>query len=91
MAEQGRRLVQLRRQRRAFHWLPCIGNDPKAGGLGNLGDDQLEWLEDDLEGAPRRPQLSSLRISRSGAFTRSGDGALDDAARALDYPLLPGR
>ena len=24
--------------------------DLKAGGLGNLGDDQLEWLEDDLKG-----------------------------------------
>ena len=28
------------------------GNGVKAGGLGNLGNEQLEWLEDDLNGRP---------------------------------------
>jgi len=49
--------------------------DLKAGGLGNLGNEQLEWLEDDLKGARPRSRLSSLRISRSGPSTRTGDGA----------------
>ena len=47
----------------------------KAGGLGNLGHDQLEWLEDDLHGrsAARRSWCSPT--FRCGPSIRNGAGA----------------
>jgi 3',5'-cyclic AMP phosphodiesterase CpdA len=35
--------------------------DLKAGGLGNLGNEQLEWLEDDLKGRPASDPDRRLR------------------------------
>jgi hypothetical protein len=43
------------------------GNGVKAGGLGNLGNEQLEWLEDDLNGRPASTpigQLMTRKITR---------------------------
>jgi len=42
------RLAQLRPGRCAFHW-PRERDHLKAGGLGSLGKDQLEWLEKDVK------------------------------------------
>ena len=48
----------------------------KAGGLGDLGADQLEWLEDDLRPLSASAlQLSSSPTSRSGRSIQNGAGA----------------
>ena len=59
--------------------------DLKAGGLGNLGDDQLEWLEDDLKGrSASTPIVVFAHIPLWSVYPQWGWGT-DDAARALDY------
>ena len=57
----------------------------KAGGLGNLGDEQLAWLEDDLKAAPPRRRSWCSRTSRCGSSIRSGAGAPTTARSALGY------
>ena len=49
--------------------------DLKAGGLGSLGQEQLEWLEDDVKGlsGPARRSWCSP-TSPSGRSTPSGAG-----------------
>jgi len=57
----------------------------KAGGLGNLGNEQLEWLEDDLKGrAPSTPIVVFAHIPLWSVYPAWGWGT-EDAARALDY------
>ncbi len=51
--------------------------DLKAGGLGNLGTEQLEWLEDDLKGKSKSTPLWTV-------YPTWGWGT-EDGARALDY------
>jgi 3',5'-cyclic AMP phosphodiesterase CpdA len=59
--------------------------DLKAGGLGNLGNEQLEWLEDDLEGrTASTPIVVFAHIPLWSVYPAWGWGT-DDAARALDY------
>jgi 3',5'-cyclic AMP phosphodiesterase CpdA len=59
--------------------------DLKAGGLGNLGNEQLEWLEDDLEGrSASTPIVVFAHIPLWSVYPAWGWGT-DDAARALDY------
>ena len=55
--------------------------DLKAGGLGNLGDDQLEWLEDDLKGrSASTPIVVFAHIPLWSVYPQWGWGT-DDAAR----------
>jgi 3',5'-cyclic AMP phosphodiesterase CpdA len=57
----------------------------KAGGLGNLGDEQLEWLEDDLKGrTASTPIVVFAHIPLWTVYQQWGWGT-DDSARALDY------
>jgi 3',5'-cyclic AMP phosphodiesterase CpdA len=49
--------------------------DLNAGGLGNLGSEQLEWLEDDLAGRPGSTPSSSSRTFRCGPSIPHGAGA----------------
>jgi 3',5'-cyclic AMP phosphodiesterase CpdA len=57
----------------------------KAGGLGNLGNEQLEWLEDDLEGrAASTPIVVFAHIPLWSVYPSWGWGT-EDAARALEY------
>jgi 3',5'-cyclic AMP phosphodiesterase CpdA len=57
----------------------------KAGGLGNLGNEQLEWLEDDLKGrAVSTPIVVFAHIPLWTVYQQWGWGT-DDSARALDY------
>jgi 3',5'-cyclic AMP phosphodiesterase CpdA len=57
----------------------------KAGGLGNLGDEQLEWLEDDLKGrTASTPIVVFAHIPLWSVYPPWGWGT-EDAARALDY------
>ena len=60
--------------------------DLKAGGLGNLGAEQLAWLEDDLKG---RSQIDADRacspISRCGRSIRNGAGAPTTAPARWHY------
>ncbi|MGA8419638.1 MAG: metallophosphoesterase, partial [Pseudolabrys sp.] len=59
--------------------------DLKAGGLGNLGNEQLEWLEDDLKGRPAStPIVVFAHIPLWSVYPAWGWGT-EDAARALDY------
>jgi hypothetical protein len=58
--------------------------DLKAGGLGNLGNDQLEWLESDLKGrSASTPIVVFAHIPLWSVYPQWGWGT-DDAARALD-------
>ena len=57
----------------------------KAGGLGNLGDAQLEWLEDDLAGrSASQPIVVYAHIPLWSIYPQWGWGT-EDAARALGY------
>jgi 3',5'-cyclic AMP phosphodiesterase CpdA len=59
--------------------------DLKAGGLGNLGAEQLEWLEDDLKGKSKStPVVVFAHIPLWTVYPQWGWGT-EDGARALDY------
>ena len=59
--------------------------DLKAGGLGNLGNEQLEWLEGDLKGrAASTPIVVFAHIPLWSVYPAWGWGT-EDAARALGY------
>ena len=46
----------------------------KAGGLGTLGHEQLEWLERDVRHLKNSTPIVVFATFRSGRCTRSGDG-----------------
>jgi 3',5'-cyclic AMP phosphodiesterase CpdA len=57
----------------------------KAGGLGNLGAEQLEWLEQDLKGRSKStPIVVFAHIPLWTVYPEWGWGT-EDGARALDY------
>jgi 3',5'-cyclic AMP phosphodiesterase CpdA len=57
----------------------------KAGGLGNLGDDQLAWLEADLKGrSASTPIVVFAHIPLWTVYPEWGWGT-EDSARALDH------
>ncbi len=57
----------------------------KAGGLGDLGADQLEWLEDDVKGkSASTPIVLFAHIPLWTIYPDWGWGT-DDAAQALSY------
>jgi 3',5'-cyclic AMP phosphodiesterase CpdA len=59
--------------------------DLKAGGLGNLGNDQLEWLEADLrDRTASTPIVVFAHIPLWTVYPTWGWGT-EDGARALDY------
>jgi 3',5'-cyclic AMP phosphodiesterase CpdA len=59
--------------------------DLKAGGLGNLGADQLEWLEDDLKGKSKStPIVVFAHIPLWTVYPEWGWGT-EDGGRALEY------
>jgi 3',5'-cyclic AMP phosphodiesterase CpdA len=59
--------------------------DLKAGGLGNLGNDQLAWLENDLKGrSASTPIVVFAHIPLWVVYPEWGWGT-DDGARALDF------
>jgi 3',5'-cyclic AMP phosphodiesterase CpdA len=59
--------------------------DLKAGGLGNLGKDQLEWLDNDLKGrSASTPIVVFAHIPLWAIYPEWGWGT-DDGARALEY------
>jgi hypothetical protein len=56
----------------------------KAGGLGNLGDEQLKWLADDLKGkSAETPVVVFAHIPLWTVYEKWGWGT-DDGARALE-------
>ena len=59
--------------------------DLKAGGLGNLGDDQLEWLEDDVRGrSSSQPIVVFAHVPLWVVYKQWGWGTAD-GAQALSY------
>jgi len=57
----------------------------KAGGLGNLGDEQLEWLEDDVKGrSASQPIVVFAHIPLWTVYPQWGWGT-EDGAKALGY------
>ena len=67
-------LVQLRSTGVHFVGLVNVVN-LKAGGLGNLGPEQLAWLEEDLKGRSLARRSWCSPTSRSGRSIRNGAGA----------------
>jgi 3',5'-cyclic AMP phosphodiesterase CpdA len=58
--------------------------DLKAGGLGNIGDEQLAWLANDLQGrSASTPIVVFAHIPLWAVYPQWGWGT-DDSARALD-------
>ena len=72
---KGSGYYSVRRQRRALHRAWSTSPISKAGGLGSLGDEQLEWIEDDLKGRSARRRSWCSRTSRCGRSIRNGAGA----------------
>ena len=59
--------------------------DLKAGGLGNLGAEQLEWLEDDINGrSASQPIVVFAHIPLWTVYPQWGWGT-DDGAKAIGY------
>jgi 3',5'-cyclic-AMP phosphodiesterase len=59
--------------------------DLKPGGMGRLGDEQLEWLEDDLKGrTAETPVVVFAHIPLWSVYPAWGWGT-DDSAQALGY------
>ena len=59
--------------------------DLKAGGMGRLGDEQLEWLEDDLAGrSASTPVVVFAHIPLWSVYPEWGWGT-EDSAQALGY------
>ncbi|MDI3469747.1 MAG: hypothetical protein OJF62_001810 [Pseudolabrys sp.] len=57
----------------------------KGGGMGSLGDEQLEWIEDDLKGRPAsQPIVVFAHIPLWTVYPEWGWGT-EDSARALGY------
>jgi len=57
----------------------------KGGGMGSLGDEQLEWIEDDLKGrSASTPIVVFAHIPLWAAYPQWGWGT-EDSARALGY------
>ena len=57
----------------------------KGGGMGSLGDEQLEWMEDDLKGrSPSTPIVVFAHIPLWTVYPEWGWGT-EDSARALAY------
>jgi 3',5'-cyclic AMP phosphodiesterase CpdA len=57
----------------------------RAGGLGNLGEEQLQWLNDDLKGrAASQPIVVFAHIPLWSIYPDWGWGT-EDAAQALGY------
>jgi Icc protein len=57
----------------------------QAGGLGQLGDEQLEWLEDDVKGlSTETPIVVFAHIPLWAVYPKWGWGT-DDSERALGY------
>jgi 3',5'-cyclic-AMP phosphodiesterase len=59
--------------------------DLKAGGLGNLGHDQLEWLDKDLRGHPRSQQIVVFAHIPLWTVYQEWGWGTDDSAQALSY------
>jgi Icc protein len=59
--------------------------DLQAGGLGRLGDEQLEWLESDLKGRTASTPIVVLAHMPLWALYPQWGWGTDDAARALAY------
>jgi len=57
----------------------------RAGGLGYLGPDQLEWLEDDLKGKSASTPIVVLAHMPLWALYPQWGWGTDDAAQALGY------
>jgi 3',5'-cyclic AMP phosphodiesterase CpdA len=68
------------------HFIGLVNvHDLKAGGLGNLGQDQLEWLEDDVKGrSASTPIVLFAHIPLWTVYPNWGWGT-DDGAQALSY------
>jgi 3',5'-cyclic AMP phosphodiesterase CpdA len=71
---------------RGVHFIGLVNVvDLKAGGLGNLGEEQLEWLESDLKGrSASAPIVVFAHIPLWVVYPQWGWGT-DDGARALGY------
>jgi Icc protein len=72
--------------RKDVHFIAMVNvMNLKSGGLGTLGEEQLEWLEDDLKGRSKStPIVVFAHIPLWSVYPQWGWGT-DDAAQALNY------
>ena len=69
-----------------MHFVGLVNvHDLKAGGLGNLGAEQLEWLEDDLKGRSKSTPVRRVRPHPAVDGLSEWGWGTEDGARALDY------
>jgi Icc protein len=59
--------------------------DLRAGGLGHLGEAQLEWLEDDLRGRPASQPIVVFAHIPLWTVSQDWGWGTEDAAQALSY------
>jgi 3',5'-cyclic-AMP phosphodiesterase len=71
---------------KGVHFIGLVNvRDLKAGGLGTLGHEQLEWLEDDVRGlSASTPIVVFAHIPLWAVYLEWGWGT-DDSAQALSY------
>ena len=78
---QGRRLVQLRRQRRALHRPRQRRRTSRPAAWAASASEQLEWLEDDLKGRSASTPIVRVRAHPAvGGLSSNGAGAPRTAA-----------
>ena len=72
--------------KKGVHFIALVNVlDLKAGGLGTLGHDQLEWLEDDVKGlSASTPIVVFAHIPLWSIYPQWGWGT-EDSAQALSY------
>lgn len=71
---------------KGVHFIGLVNvTDLKPGGMGNLGSEQLEWLEDDLKGkSSSTPLVVFAHVPLWAVYPQWGWGT-DDSAKALAY------
>jgi 3',5'-cyclic AMP phosphodiesterase CpdA len=73
-------------EKRGVHFIGLVNvMNLKAGGMGNLGKEQLEWLEDNVKHLPKStPVVVFAHIPLWSVYPEWGWGT-DDSAQALSY------
>jgi len=73
--------------RAAVHFIGLVNVvDLRVAALGNLGAEQLAWLEDDLRGKSKSTPIVAVRPHPAlDRFIPNGAGGTEDGGRALEY------
>src|ERR1700686_3687698 len=73
-------------EKKGVHFIGLVNvMNLKAGGLGTLGHDQLEWLEDDVKHLKHHTPGVDLALLPLGLLYPAWGGGTEDSAQALAY------